>query len=330
MRSAVALFILMVAGAGPVGSTVDSQPSQPEATASQVLVIGHRGAAGLAPENTTAGVKKALELAVDAVELDVQLSADGELVVYHDYRLSPYNTRGPDGKWVRGNIFIKHTGFAELQTYDVGRLRRLSMYARRYPDQQPFDGERIPALRQVIPLVRSNPSRRRTQLWIEIKTSPNKKAQSSAPEAVVDALAKLLRQTDMTDRARILSFDWRALYHVQQIAPDIPTVYLTRIGGQVQNVRPGQPGPSPWTAPIDVDDYNGSIPQAIRAAGGRYWGPYHRELTAASLKEAHRLGLKVYVWTTDKASDMRRLIEWGIDGIITNRPDVLRTVIESR
>jgi glycerophosphoryl diester phosphodiesterase len=116
------------------------------------------------------------------------------------------------------------------------------------------------------------------------------------------------------------------LVHVQKIAPELPTVYLSLVGRSLNNIKPGQPGASPWTAGIDIDDYQGSIPQAVRAAGGRYWAQYYRQLTASDLKDAHEFGIQVFVWTVDSASEMVRLIEMGVDGIITNRPDLFRKI----
>ena len=324
------LFIIMAVGTGHAGSAIASQSVRQNEPVREVAVIGHRGAAGLAPENTLAAFRKAMELQVDAVELDVQLSSDGELVVYHNYSLNPEITRQADGSWVRGKVFIKNATAAELKTYDVGRLKPLSIAALRYPAQQAADGERIPALREVVALLGSSGGKQHPQLWVEIKTSPEPGDQSGDPVAVGDALVKLLRQAKFSDRVRILSFDWRALYHVQQIAPGIPTVYVTRIGGRVNNIQTGRPGPSPWTAPIDLDDFKGSIPQAIRAAGGCCWAPHHRELSYSSLQEAHGLGLEVFVWTPDDDAEMRRLIEMGVDGIITNRPDILRSITGRR
>ena len=128
-------------------------------------------------------------------------------------------------------------------------------------------------------------------------------------------------------RVRILSFDWRSLAQVQKIAPSIATVYLTLEGRSLNNIKPGQPGASPWMAGLDIDDFNGSIPQAVKAAGGRYWAPYYKHLTGGLLDDAHGLGIQVFVWTPDKRSEMVHLIEMGVDGIITNRPDILKSVI---
>jgi glycerophosphoryl diester phosphodiesterase len=131
----------------------------------------------------------------------------------------------------------------------------------------------------------------------------------------------------VVDRTRILSFDWRALVHCQKIALDIPTVYLPHIGSRLNNIKPNEPGPSPWTAGIDVDDFNGSIPRAIKAAGGRFWAPHYKYIAPELVQVAHHLGTQVFVWTPDSQDDMENLIGMGVDGIITNRPDILLSIL---
>ncbi len=290
----------------------------------KVSVIGHRGAAGLAPENTMAAFSRALSLGVDAVELDVQLSADGAVVVHHDFTLKPQITRAPNGKWLDmwTGLPIKDLSVGELKRYDVGRLDPDSDYARRYPDQIPADGARIPTLDEVIALLRSHPGGK-TQLWIEIKTSPEKGSVSSPPEAVAQTVSNLLSREKLIHRSKVLSFDWRSLVHVQKIAPDIETVYLSTTSAHFDTIQKGRSGASPWTAGLDVDDFGGSIPRIINAVGGRYWAPRYTQISSARLREAHQLNLDVFVWTVDSRAEMARLIEMGVDGIITNRPDIL-------
>ncbi len=325
-----ALFALLIL---PVVSSCTAaekskMPQDIQQISGKIDIIGHRGAAGLAPENTLAAFKKACEIGVNSIELDVLLTADGNIVVHHDYTLKPEITRTPDGKWLQSpGPPIKELTLANLKTYDVGRLKLNTRYWRRYPDQQPVDGERIPTLGEVISLLKAkcDPA---TQLWIEIKTNPEKPYLTPAPEIVADAVVRLLRMQNFTGRVRILSFDWRALAHVQKIAPEIPMVYLSLEGKGLNNIKAGRPGASPWMAGLDIDDFRGSIPQAVKAAGGRYWAPYYKHLTYGLLNEAHDLGIQVFVWTPDKRSAMVRLIEMGVDGIITNRPDILKSVVE--
>ena len=298
--------------------------------AKKFFIVGHRGAAGLKPENTLAAFRAACELGVDAVELDVLLTVDKTVIVHHDYTLKPETTRTADGEWLsRSGPAIKDLTLAQLKTYDVGRLKPNTRYSRRYPEQRPADGQRIPSLGEAISLLEAkcDPA---NELWVEIKTNPEKPALTPAPESVADAVVQLIREQDFARRARILSFDWRALAHVQKIAPEIPVVYLSHVGGRFNTIKPGQPGASPWMAGLDIDDFGGSIPRAVRAAGGKNWAPYHKYLTSALLAEAHQLGLEVYVWTVDSRSDMERLMEMGVDGIITNRPDILKSVVGIR
>lgn len=295
-----------------------------------MMVIGHRGAAGLAPENTLAAFAAALDLGVDAVELDVHLTRDSALVVYHDYTLKPETTRTPDGEWLDmwAGLAIKDLPLAELKTYDVGRLDPYSFYAGRYPDQVPVDGEAIPTLSEVIDLTRTHDHP--AELWIEIKTSPAEARVSSRPENVADTLVNLLRRENFTQDVKILSFDWRALVRVQQIAPDIPTVFLTNTSSRMDTIQIGRPGPSPWTAGLDIDSHAGSIPALVAAAGGRFWAPRHNQITPEDIAAAHRRGIKIFVWTPDREADLQRCIRLGVDGIITNRPDRLIAILESR
>ena len=302
-----------------------TEPSAGDLSNNSFYVIGHRGAAGLAPENSLSAFTRACEIGVDAVELDVLLSADNEVVVYHDFNLKPEITRTPDGEWLKADPppMIKDLGLMDLRTYDIGRIKPGTRYARRYPNQKSSDGERIPTLRDVIRVIKEKCDMT-TQLWVEIKTTPEKPELTLPPKTVSEAVINLLHEEKMLERARILSFDWRNLVHVQRIAPTVSTVYLSLEGVRLNNIKPGQPGASPWLAGLDIDDFSGSIPHAVHTLGGRYWAPYYKHLTGNDLLTAHKMGIKVYVWTPDSQKDMKRLIEMGVDGIITNRPDRLK------
>lgn len=300
--------------------------AEPEATGRRIAIIGHRGAAGLAPENTLSAFARACEIGVDAVEFDVLLTADNEVVVHHDFKLNPEITRTKNGKWLEDSSppAINTLTLAELKTYDIGRLRPQSPYARRYPEQKAADGQRIPTLHEVASMLKQQ-CNKSIELWIEIKTTPEKPDLTPSPETVSEMVVKLLREENISDRARILSFDWRNLVHVQKIAPDIPTVYLSLEGVSLNNIQSGRRGASPWMAGFDIDDFAGLIPRAIQAAGGRHWAPYYKQVTGEQIQKAHQLGIQVVVWAPDSPPEMKRLIEMGVDGIITNRPDILKS-----
>ena len=122
----------------------------------------------------------------------------------------------------------------------------------------------------------------------------------------------------------IQSFDWRTLLLVQQQAPKIPTVYLTLQRGSAPTIVLDKA--TNWTAGFSAADHGGSLPRTIKAAGGAVWSPYFGDVTVALVTEAHALGLRVVVWTVNKPEDMARMIETGVDGIISDRPDLLRQV----
>ena len=302
------------------------------AIAGDLNVIGHRGAAGLLPENTLAGFKKAIELGVDTIELDIHLTSDSEAVVYHDSRLNPAITRDTNGKWIKERHLVKELTLSEIQSYDVGKLNRRKGYAQKYPKQKTAEGERIPTLREVIQLVKRTGGK--TQLFIEPKYSPLKPEETKSPEEISNVVAKIIEDENIIERVTIISFDWKILMYFQKIMPEVPTGYVTITKQGRDTVQKNQPGPSPWTAGIDIDEFD-SIPEAVKSAGGTYWitNFYHatghnRNITSKIVEKAHSFGLKVVVWTPDSKSDMKKLIKKNVDGITTNRPDILLSLLK--
>lgn len=293
---------------------------------------GHRGARGLAPENSIPGFEKTLAVGVTTLEMDTVMTADGRVAVYHDLTLHPERTRGPDGQWLaeeQPRPVLFELGSGALAAYDIGRLKPESETAERFPGQQGADGVRIPLLADV--LARAEALSGGTVRYnIETKISPERPALSPAPRRFAEALVAAIRAAGVTERATVQSFDWRTLQAVQALEPALPTVYLTAEQRWLDNVRRGREGESPWTAGFDVDDYDGSIPRLIRAAGGAVWSPFYRDLRPADLQEARRLGLRVVVWTVNEPADMASLIDLGVDGIITDYPDRLRAVMEAK
>ncbi len=288
---------------------------------------GHRGARGLAPENTLRAFATALGIGVTTLELDAGVTRDGVVVISHDRALNPDLTRGPDGEWLSAPGPAIHSLTVEaLRRYDVGAARPGSKYAQRYPRQVSAPGERIPTLAEVFELT-ARAGNASVRFNIETKVSPLEPGQTLAPAAFADALLEVIREAGIASRVSIQSFDWRTLQHVQAAQPEIETVYLSAQQNWLDNIEQGRPGVSPWTAGLDVDDFAGSVPRMVAAAGGKVWSPYHKEIDAARLAAAHDLGLRVVVWTVNDAPRMRELIGMGVDGIISDYPDLLRTVM---
>ncbi len=328
-RAVITIVFLVLSLLSAAFATTDRVASQDYSRrpAGNFYVVGHRGGAGLFPENTLAAFAGAFELGVDAVEMDVQLTADGEAVIYHDPKLKPEITRTADGLWLKEHgPAIRSVRLEQLKSYDVGRLKPGTGYAWRYPDQKPVDGERIPTLREVIALAKKM-GKNTVQFWIEIKTSPLEPELTASPEAVAGAVISIVRKAGVANRTVLLSFDWRSLAHARTVAPEIATAYLSQQSGRKDTIQVGRPGISPWTAGLDIDDFAGSVPRVVHAAHGHYWLPRYRDIDQKQLKEAHDLGLKVIVWTANQRDAMRFLIEMGVDGITTDRPDLLKEVL---
>ncbi len=291
---------------------------------------GHRGARGLRPENTLAGFTHALEIGVTTLELDVGVTRDGVVVVSHDRLLNPDHTRDAAGKFLEtaGPAIVDLT-YAELQRYDVGRIKPGSAYAAAFPEQQPVDGERIPRLVDVFALASSR-GNSEVRFNVETKLDPMRPEQALSPLAFARALAAAIRDAGMASRATVQSFDWRTLRLLQQLAPEIELVALTDQQPDEDTVEVGKPGASPWLGELDVDDYGGSVPKLVQALGARTWSPHALDLTPGAVIEAHSLGLDVVPWTVNDPKDMERAIAAGVDGLITDYPDRLRALLESK
>lgn len=301
-------------------------PQRPLAADAGFDLQGHRGARGLAPENTLAGFRRALAIGVTTLETDLAMSRDGVLVLSHDPTLNPAIVRGPDGRWLAGRgPAIRSLDLAQLQRFDVGRLDPSSRYGAQWPQQQPADGERIPTLAQLFALAREGDAR--VRLNLETKLTPSGGDEAPQPAQFARAVVEAVRGAGLADRATIQSFDWRTLVEVARIAPEIPTACLTMQTANNDTVRPGPDGASPWHAGLRAADHGGSLPRLVRAAGCATWSMFWRNLTPELLAQAKSLGLAVVPWTVNEPSDMRRLIDWGVDGIITDYPDRLRAVL---
>jgi glycerophosphoryl diester phosphodiesterase len=282
--------------------------------ARRVELHGHRGARGLAPENTLEGFRTALTIGVDALELDVAITADGVPVASHDPALNPDITRTEDGAWVEPPTrLIREMKLAEVQTYDVGRLRPGTRYAAIYPDQRPSDGARIPSLAEVFAL---DP---RARFNIELKLFPGDPARTVPPAEMADLVVAAADAAGVIARINVMSFDWRPLRHLRRTRPDVSLAFLT----EDATIRDA----ALWWDGVTPAEHGGSVARTVAAEGGPTWSPHHVDLSESAVAEAHELGLRVVPWTVNQPADMDRLIAWGVDGLITDRPDLGRAAL---
>ncbi|WTW98899.1 glycerophosphodiester phosphodiesterase family protein [Streptomycetaceae bacterium NBC_01309] len=300
----------------------------------------HRGGLGLTVESTVAAFSKALDLGVSTLELDVQITEDGQAVVTHDRRVdgrkcadtAPAVPGDPEFPYV--GKYVNTLSLAQVRTLDCG-----SRPLAGFPGQSTSPGARMPLLREVFTLVRDRRADRVT-LNIETKVEAGAPEQTAPREQFVTVVAAEVRRARLLDQVSIQSFDWGALMRMRQVEPRLPLVALTNY----DFLQTGMPGASPWLGGIDIDDFGGDPLTAVKSFGAAAFSPVHGfpqngtvtdpayrpYVTKEMVDRAHRLGLKVIPWTVDDTVTMNKLIDDGVDGIITDYPDRLRTVLADR
>ena len=240
---------------------------------------GHRGARGLAPENTLAAFAMALAMGVTTLETDLAITKDGVLVLSHDPLLNPDIVRGPDGQWIGGSApAINSLTLAELKRFDVGRLKPDTKYARQFPQQRAIDGQRFPTLAELFML--ADTSGKAPRFNIETKLAPDKPEQTPDPETFARLVVDALHQAGVAGRTTSI-LRWRTLRVVKHRAPEIETCAspARRLARRwLSAIR----RPSPWLSPASIRP-----PTRVGAEsrqGGRLgtWSPWFEELAPTS------------------------------------------------
>ncbi|HEX7391310.1 MAG TPA: glycerophosphodiester phosphodiesterase [Acidiphilium sp.] len=281
-----------------------------------VALFGHRGARGLLPENTLEGFAHARALDLTGVEFDIGLSADGVAVVHHDPRPNPAYARDPDGHYVDADAPLLHDmPYARIARYDIGRLLPGTEYAARYPEQKPRDGARIPSFDTALGTLAG------LDMLVEVKTFPDRPDDTAPPEAMAEAAITVLRKHDAIADTVLYAFDWRVLRAASRLEPALRRCCLT----EPDTVAAG----GLWLDGADLGQFGGKLPRAVAATGASVWAPFHDSLDQADLAEAHALGLRVIPWTVNTPEAFERMIALGVDGMISDRPDLARTAIEA-
>ncbi len=263
----------------------------------KTLNIAHRGGAALKPENSLAAFSNAIARGYDGAELDVQLSADGVVVVHHDFRLNPELTRHA-GAWISGETpAIKDLSYAALQAYDIGRPDPASLYARNHPKVAAAENERIPTLETV--MARAKEARRNFWLFVELKTSTH--ADSGDAISLADETLAVLE--DYLDRTVFVGFDWRGLKRIQELSAEACCWFSTdKLKGDLKPILDG-----------------------IANAKAVGWFPEKTNATPENIAYARSIGLNVGAWTVNEPAEMKTLLALGLDAICTDRPDLLQS-----
>ncbi len=328
MRSMWQAFVglaLLAAACGDAGGGAPSSPT------SDLDIQGHRGARGLKPESTLPAFETALDELVTTLELDLHLTADGRLVVWHDPELDPAKCRliddppagapDPDDPATPAEaLHISRLTFAQLGAYRCDRNPDPAAFPIQdtAPTVLAADNFSIVALDELFDFVdlyaasgakgeeqRDNAA----QVGFNVET----KRVPGSPELIGDefdgetvgafeqAILDLVGERQLGDRVTIQSFDHRSLWAVRAVDPDIRLAALTA----------GRAVP-------DLAD--------LAARGADIWSPNFRAVDAAAVAAARDAGLAVLPWTVNDVDEMRRLVGLGVDGLITDRPDLARNL----
>jgi len=212
--------------------------------------------------------------------------------------LNPGLCRDSGGKWLAGGRqrAVRDLTLGELQSFDVGRPKPGSAYARRHPDLRARDGEHVPSLEEVIAAVLPFSDFR---LFVELKTNPDEPSVSAQAEALAEAVVAELCASDFMARSILVGFDWRALVHAKRIAPELSFWFTTKRRAHLGAAE-------------------------VKAAGGDGWFCPVEKATGDALTAARACGLSFGVWTVNDVVEMQRLLGLGVDAICTDRPDRLQ------
>ena len=294
-----------------------------------IKIYGHRGARGDLPENTLESFKYLFDNAINAYETDILISKDLIPVITHDFRLDPSLTKDEAGNWIKDeNIKIFDLTYNEISKFDIGSLNKLSRYGRRFINQRSLENQKIPKLSELLELSSKN-LLQDLLINLEIKSTPDEKNLTPDPQDLVQIVLNEINNSNLKDKIIISSFDWRILREVKKQSPEILRAYLTFQQEKGMKIKKTIYSKSPWIDHIPLTIVY-DLPKIIKELGGSAWHPYYKDINKKAVKDAHDNNLPVNVWTVNDEDDMLKMIEYGVDGIMTDYPLRLKNLCEKK
>jgi glycerophosphoryl diester phosphodiesterase len=262
----------------------------------QIDIQGHRGCRGLFPENSLPAFEKAIDLGVNTLELDIAITKDSEVVVSHEPFMSRTICYNPEGEVIDESMDMKFNLYQmthqEIKQFDCG-----SKFHPDYPNQKKVRTYK-PLLAEVFELVKSKNSVARFN--IEIKSKPEYYGiYTPHPQAYVKLVLEVIKKHDMLSRVNLQSFDLEILKEIHRQDPKMKVALL-----------------------VDGDE---TIEGKLKALSfmPEIISPYFELLNADIVKDYQAQGFQIIPWTINQESDMKRMITWKVDGIITDYPGLL-------
>jgi glycerophosphoryl diester phosphodiesterase len=267
-------------------------------------VEGHRGAKGLVVENTLASFAAAYEAGVTSVELDVRLTADSELVVWHDAVLDPAKCLPTTVDYVGARV--ADLTLEQLRTVDVGSKTLPDL-----PQQRPSPGARISTLREVL----DHGLALAPDVWwtVELKVNPLDD-EADTRDVLLEGVLAAMHEVGLERQFLMHSFNWSVLERSAELAPDVLRSAL--VLPEVTWV----PG-SPWTGSVRVGESHEDLCRAAADLGAQVISVGEVLVEGDFVERAHDLGLSVLVWTVNDPDRIVEVFEAGVDGLVTDYPD---------
>lgn len=286
------------------------------ATDAGPLVSGHRGARGVLPENTLEGFAFCQLIGVASIEFDVVMTKDRVPVVVHNHTLDGSLTRDAGGLWLSDpGPKVSDMTLAEIRACDIGMANRATEYGRRFDDQAALPTAKVPTLDEVLAFAAA-PQQAGLHLLLEMKTDPDAQDMTQERQEMAAAVVAAVEAAGVADRTAMHSFDWAILDVCRDLAPHMPTSYLSYLPKPISET----PKAADRTVMPDLTQLDVSLPQAVKAAGGQMWCPFFMDVTEELVVEAHDLDLLVNAWTVNATREINRMIDIGVDGIVTDFP----------
>jgi glycerophosphoryl diester phosphodiesterase len=299
----------------------------------------HRGGRDVRPENTLYSYAYAIELGATSIECDMQLTKDGQIVMSHNPILNSDITRDENGNYIENNKYdIRLMTVDELKKFDVGVMNpNCGEYYDLHGKTQFTYDAKIPTLEELMQLIQSYGDKN-IVLNIETKSYPDPASagykNNADPKKFVEVFNNIVKKYDMDDRVVLQSFDWQTLIEMKKLNPNISTSALWQEqpswGRDSESLRRYEKKKSPWLGGLDINDYQGNPVKAAHAIGADIISSYYTEISKQDVDEAHSLGMKVVPWTVNNEKDMNMLLDMGVDGIISDKPWLLKQVLEKR
>lgn len=299
----------------------------------------HRGGRDVRPENTLYSYAYAIELGATSIECDMQLTKDGQIVMSHNPILNSDITRDENGNYIENNKYdIRLMTVDELKKFDVGVMDpNCGEYYDLHGKTQFTYDAKIPTLEELMQLIQSYGDKN-IVLNIETKSYPDPASagykNNADPKKFIEVFNNIVKKYDMEDRVVLQSFDWQTLIEMKKLNPNISTSALWQEQPSwerdSESLRRYEKKKSPWLGGLDIKDYQGNPVKAAHAIGADIISPYYTEISKQDVDEAHSLGMKVVPWTVNNEKDMNMLLDMGVDGIISDKPWLLKQVLEKR